>query len=109
MRTAAGWLYVLAALEGIAAVAVGALLMLHTVQECSDFGVCTSGHPFTLGGLAVLVGGGINAVVLAVVGRLCDAVADLRVVAVGGGDAAPVDAEPGYVPGEPPGMYGRKG
>lgn len=118
MRTAAGWLYALAALVGIAGLTVGGVLMAHSTQTCDTQFYCTSGHPFVGAGAGVLIGGLINAAVLGVVAHLCEVVADLRDyrdadAAVVLEQAAQEAQQPPYAgpaPQTPPwGLYGSKG
>lgn len=85
MRTASGWLYVLAVLEALSACVGGIVLMTRTgctpnpYNDAFGTDLC-SGHPHPLAGIgaAVLLGGLVNAAVIAVIGRLCGIVADLR-------------------------------
>lgn len=88
LRSASMALYVLAALVGLAAVIGGIMLLVHSVPLCTanpyndafgtDLQDCTNRHPFVGAGATVLIGGAIQAAVVAVVAYLCGAVATLR-------------------------------
>ena len=78
MENLAVWLYVLAALVGLAEVVVGLVLALHKVPVC-DAGICSgSRHPFTLAGIALVGGGIVQAGFIAAVGRIASVLASVR-------------------------------
>ena len=84
------FLRVLAVLTAIGAVVVGVVLIAHTVTSCvtdpySDYADCTGKiHPWAASGVGALIGGLVQASVLAVVGHLCLEVARMREIPRGG-------------------------
>lgn len=105
MRNLGGAMYAIAGLIAIGALISGFLLLTHSVQDCTGL-FCTPTHPFVGAGAAVLVGGLINGGIIAVVGYLCEMVADLRDYR--NADAALVLEQMDGEPPEAPTMYGRR-
>lgn len=80
LKVAAGWLYVLALLEGVGCVIVGVILAMHKipVTDCG-FPICIgTRHPWVGAGIGVAVGGVVNALVVGAVGYLYQAVGQMR-------------------------------
>jgi hypothetical protein len=78
----ANLMYLIAALAGLGAVIGGIVLLVRTGQDCTSnpynasLVTCTDTHPFVVAGIAVIVAGLLQALVVYTVGRLCAAQAD---------------------------------
>lgn len=79
LQTTGGVLYIVAVLIGLGAVISGGYLLAHTTPSGCFDGICGSQrHPYIAAGVAVLIGGLVQACVVAVVGRLCIVTAGMR-------------------------------
>ncbi len=77
--TASGVMYFLACLAVMGALFGGIALISHTQPGACDGYYCgPQTHPFAQAGWAVLIGGLVQASVIAVIGRLCQVVSELR-------------------------------
>jgi hypothetical protein len=80
LTSAGGFVYVVAALTALGALIGGIGLISHAVPSNCDLYSCSgTTHPFSDVGWAVLVAGLMQAVTVAVIGRLCFVVSEHRV------------------------------
>lgn len=74
---------IIAFLTLTAAVIVGCELIVHTTPNCTAFGCYGKTHPYVGSGIAVLIGGTVQAAIIWIVAKLCHVASDLRRVARG--------------------------
>lgn len=88
LTVASQLIYALAVIAAVGALIGGVALIIHAGQNCvpnpyndtfgTDLSTCKKTHPFAGSGIAVLVGGLLQAAVFATVARLCSIVSELR-------------------------------